>query len=113
MKFVRVYKFPTHHDCADFGHVLSYFNVTYILRSLENKGSNIHTHIYRQSLFYASLSCTNSISFFPSPISVNVGGVGLSAVGSHGSTLRGKFVTIWKSSGAASCTNTYVYNSWK
>ena len=58
---------------------------------------------------YAWLSCTKSVSDRPRPYTSNVGGSGLSSVGWHGRTRRGKLVTIWKSSGADSCTNTYVY----
>jgi len=63
-----------------------------------------HTHT-RRSKSYASLSCTKSNSAFWSPTSWNVGGTEpRSADGWHGITVRGKFLTIWKSSGAASWT---------
>lgn len=59
-----------------------------------------------KSKIYASKSCTKSVSDFPKPNSSKVGGSGPFSVGSHGTTLRGKFVIIWKLSGDSSWQNT-------
>ena len=55
---------------------------------------------------HASLSCINNISDLPRPSSFNVGGSGSDSQGWHSNTRRGKFVTIWKSSGHSSWQNT-------